>query len=48
LHRPELREFVDYYSRRADLVEQVKYVPMNALQQARERKKLAEALQGVK
>ncbi len=48
LQRAEVREFVDYYMRRPDIVEQVKYVPLNTIQQARERKKLTGALKAAK
>jgi phosphate transport system substrate-binding protein len=44
LARPEVREFTQYYLRRGDLVSSVKYVPMSAFQQLKERKKLDEAL----
>jgi phosphate transport system substrate-binding protein len=44
LKRPEVREFARFYLRRPDLVTSVQYVPMSALQQTKESKKLAEAL----
>lgn len=44
LARPEVHEFARFYLRRADLVSAVKYVPMSALQQTKERKKLEQAI----
>jgi len=46
LKRPEVRAFADYYLRRPELAENVGYVRMNALQQAKEYKKLAAAIAG--
>lgn len=44
LKRPEVQEFVSFYLRRTDLVSSVRYVPMSALQTAKERRKYDEAL----
>jgi phosphate transport system substrate-binding protein len=44
LKRPEVREFVDFYQRRADLVKGAGYVEMSTLQAARERKKFQAAV----
>lgn len=44
LKRDEVREFVGMYMRSPEVVRRVGYVPMNALQSLRERKKLDEAL----
>jgi phosphate transport system substrate-binding protein len=44
LKRPEVQEFGRFYMRRSDIVETVKYVPLSSLQQAKEKKKLEEAL----
>lgn len=48
LERPEVREFSRFYLRRADLASSVKYVPMSALQQTKERKKLEQAISAAK
>jgi phosphate transport system substrate-binding protein len=44
LQRPEVKEFVDYYMRRTDLVSTVKYVPLSALQHRTQSMKLKKAL----
>ncbi len=44
LHRDEVREFARFYMRRSDLVSKVGYVPLTALQHAREKQKLEKAL----
>ncbi|HZZ79011.1 MAG TPA: PstS family phosphate ABC transporter substrate-binding protein [Gemmataceae bacterium] len=44
LKRPEVKEFVDFYQRRTDLVKTAGYVEMNTLQQSEERKKFQEAV----
>jgi phosphate transport system substrate-binding protein len=44
LQREEVREFVDFYLRRADLVKSVGYVEMNTVQTLSTRKTLAEAI----
>lgn len=43
LQRPEIRAFVEFYLRRADLVATSKYVKMNARQQAAQRTKFQQA-----
>src|SRR2546428_124859 len=40
LKRPEVNGFVDFYMRRSDLVGAAKYVPLSALQQRIQQKKL--------
>jgi len=44
LEREEVREFVEFYLRRADLVKDVGYVPMSTIQTSRERKKFEAAV----
>ena len=44
LKRPEVAEFTKFYLRRSDLVSAAKYVPLSALQQRLEQKKLEKAL----
>ncbi|MBX9677199.1 MAG: PstS family phosphate ABC transporter substrate-binding protein [Gemmataceae bacterium] len=44
LARPEVKEFVGYYLRRSDLVSDVKYVPLSALQANRTKKAFEGAL----
>lgn len=44
LERPEVREFVEFYLRRSDLVKDVGYVQMNSIQASRERKKFESAV----
>ena len=43
LARPEVREFVEFYLRRADLVKSAGYVQMSTLQTFRQRKKFESA-----
>jgi phosphate transport system substrate-binding protein len=45
LKRPEVQEFVGMYMRSTEVVRKAGYVPMNALQSLKERKKLDQALQ---
>lgn len=47
LKRDEVTEFCRFFLRRMDLVSQVKYVPLSALQQTRERRKLDSAIKAV-
>ncbi len=47
LKRPEVREFVNYYARNPETVRASKYVPLNNLQQTKERAKLDKALKSV-
>jgi phosphate transport system substrate-binding protein len=47
LQRPEVQEFARFYMRRPDVVSSVRYVPMSALQQTKERKKLEDAIKAV-
>jgi len=44
LKRPEIQEFARFYLRRDDLVESVKYVKMDAVQQAESNKRLEDAI----
>jgi len=44
LKRPEVQEFCRFYLRRGDLVSQVKYVPMDAVQTAAMQKRLEDAI----
>jgi len=44
LKRPEVREFVSYHLRNNEIVQRTGYVPLNALQSSKERKKLDESL----
>ena len=47
LKRPEVREFVNYQMRNPEIVRNAGYVPLNALQSSKERKKLDESLKGL-
>jgi phosphate transport system substrate-binding protein len=47
LQRDEVKEFTRFYMRRSDLVSRVGYVPMSALQQAREKSKLEKGIKAV-
>lgn len=44
LKRSEVQEFTRFFQRRNDIVSQVKYVPLSAFQQAKEKKKLEDSL----
>ncbi len=44
LERPAVQEFVGFYLRRSDLVRSAKYVPLTALQQRQEQRKLEKAI----
>lgn len=44
LVRPEIREFLSFYLRRDDLVEQAKYIKMDALAKSEQQEKLEKAL----
>jgi phosphate transport system substrate-binding protein len=46
--RPEVQEFVRFYLRRSDLVEQAKYIQTTALQRSSEQDKFEGALKGLK
>jgi phosphate transport system substrate-binding protein len=46
--RPEVQEFVRFYLRRNDLVEQAKYIPTTALQRSTEQEKFEGALKDLK
>jgi phosphate transport system substrate-binding protein len=48
LARPEVREFVEFYVRRADLVEESKYVQLTARQALKQREALEKVLKEVK
>ena len=48
LQRTEVEEFCRYYLRRTDLVSQVKYVPMDAVQSAAAQKRLEDAIAKLK
>lgn len=48
LKRPEVREFCQFYTRRADIVGEAKYVPLNLIQQQQQKKKLDQALKALK